>query len=159
MKAEGNKKMISAREVKELRNLTGAGMMEAKSALSEADGDLARAEEILRKKGTLKAGEKSARATGQGIIDSYIHEGGKIGVLLEVNCETDFVARNEEFEKLVHDLTLHIAASDPLDLSALLQQPFVKDQNITVQDFINQKIAILGENIRVKRFIRYVLGE
>ena len=150
--------MISAREVKRLRQLTGAGMMEAKIALSEVGGDFVKAEEILRKKGVLKADQKSDRATGQGGIDSYIHDGGKIGVLVEVNCETDFVARNEEFKKLVHDLILHIAASDPLDLPTLLKQPFVKNQEITVQEFINQKIAILGENIRVKRFIRYVLG-
>ena len=195
---------ISASDVKNLREKTGAGMMEAKSALSEARGDLDRALEILRKKGQLRAGKKTTVPVGQGIIDAYIHGGGRIGVILEVNCETDFVARSDEFKNLVHDLALHIAASSPLYVSreqvspavidkekeiyaaaaraegktegitqkiiegrvekyyqevCLLEQPFVKDQDITIQELVNQKIAAMGENIKVRRFTRYVLGE
>jgi len=195
---------ISASDVKNLREKTGAGMMEAKSALSEARGDFDRALEILRKKGQLRAGKKTDRVVGQGIIDAYIHDGGRIGVILEVNCETDFVARSDEFKNLVHDLALHIAASSPLYVSreqvfpvvidkekeiyaaaaraegktegitqkiiegrvekyyqevCLLEQPFVKDQDITIQELVNQKIAAMGENIKVRRFTRYVLGE
>lgn len=197
-------KMIKARSVKEFRDKTGAPMMEAKAALLESGGDFEKAEEILKKKGALKAGKKSDRVTGQGIVDAYIHTGGRIGVLLEVNCETDFVARNEEFKKLAHDLALHVAAASPSYLSredvpaqivvqekeiykeqaaaggkpgpvlekiiagklekfyqeaCLLEQPFVKDPGIVVKDLVDSKIAKLGENIRVKRFVRYVLGE
>ncbi len=149
---------ITASQVKELRDQTGAGMLEAKSALEQAKGDLSRAQEILMKKGQLRATKKSERITGSGVIDSYIHGEGRIGVLIEVNSETDFVARNQEFKNLVHDLTLHIAAENPLDVPALLAQLFVRDPSFTVQEFINQKISIIGENIQVKRFIRYELG-
>lgn len=196
--------MINAKQVKELRTRTGVGMMEAKAALLEAQGDLEKAAEILRKKGQLKAGKKASRATGQGLIDSYIHGEGKIGVILEVNCETDFVARNEEFKALVHDLALQITASHPQYISrdqvppgiikketeiyreqaisegkpaavtdqivagrlekyyqevCLLEQPFIRDPETTIKDLIAGKIATIGENIQVKRFARYVLGE
>ena len=195
---------ISAQQVKDLREQTGAGMMEAKSALEEAGGDLAAAQDILRKKGQLKAGKRSGRETRQGAIASYIHGEGRIGVLLEVNCETDFVARNEEFKALVHDLALHIAAAAPMYVSreevpaeiiekeraiykeqavnegkgaqfidkivegrmekyfqsaCLLEQPFVKDPDTSIKDLITKKISTIGENIQVRRFTRYVLGE
>lgn len=195
---------VRAKHVKELREKTGAGMMESKAALEEAGGDFAKAEEILRKKGQLKAHKKSGRATGAGLVHAYIHGEGRIGVLIEVSCETDFVARNQDFQNLVHDLALHVAASNPLYVSredvepevvekereiyreqaraqgkpdpiadkivegrlekfyqevCLLEQPFVKDQDITVQNLVNQKIAVIGENIKIKRFVRYVLGE
>lgn len=195
---------VSARDVKKLRELTGAGMMDAKSALAESGGDMAKAKDILRKKGQLKAGQKATRETRQGMIDSYIHGDGRIGVLVEVNTETDFVARNADFKNLVHDIALQIAAQNPLYVSrsevpaqrvekekeiyaetakaegkpaaiiekvvagrlekyyqevCLLEQPFVKDVDMTVQELINQKIAIVGENIQVRRFTRYVLGE
>lgn len=197
-------KQITALKVKKLRTLTGAGMMEAKAALEEARGDLEKAVNILREKGALKAAKRQGREARQGIIDAYIHGEGRIAVMIEVNCETDFVARNKEFRTLVHDLALHIAASAPLYISreevpgeviekereiyagearaqgkpgpivekiatgrlekfyqevCLLEQPFVKDQDITVQELINQKIAIIGENIKVRRFTRYILGE
>ena len=150
---------ISASQVKALRQQTGAGMLEAKSALSEAGGDVEKATEILRKKGALKAGKKSQRETRQGLIEAYVHGEGRIGVLVEVNCETDFVARNQDFKNLVHDLALHVAASDPVSVPELLEQPFVKDPNIIIKDLIAQKISIIGENIQVRRFTRYVLGE
>lgn len=198
------KKEFSAGEVKKLREQTGAGMMEAKKALLEAGGDVAKAIEVLRKKGTIKAQAKAERSTKQGIVESYIHGEGRIGVLIEVNCETDFVARNQDFRNLVHDLALHVAASAPLFVSrtdvpaavvekekeiysaaavaegkagnivekivagrvekffeeiCLLEQPFVKDPDISVQDLITQKVAVIGENIQVRRFTRYVLGE
>ncbi len=195
---------ITANKVKELRDKTGAPMMEAKNALAEARGDADKAAEILRKKGQLKASKRSHREARQGVIDSYIHGEGRIGVLVEVNSETDFVARTQEFKNLVHDLALHIAASNPLYISrndvpaevvakekeiyidaakaqnksgavvekiiggrlekffqevCLLEQPFVRDPDISVQELINQKIAVIGENIQVRRFTRYVLGE
>lgn len=194
---------ISAKQVKDLREQTGVGMMEAKSALQEAGGDPKIAQEILRKKGQLKAGKRSGRETKAGVIDSYIHGEGRIGVLVEVNCETDFVARNADFKDLVHSLSLHIAAMAPLyvsreDLPAeiaekeraiykesapadkpaaviekivdgklekfyqqvcLLEQPFVKDPDIRVRDLITKKISTIGENIQVRRFVRYVLGD
>ena len=152
-------KDISAKDVKALREQTGAGVMEAKNALTESGGDVDKAMEILRKTGQLKAGKKTSRATGSGIIHSYIHGDGRIGVLLEVNSETDFVARNEEFQKLVHDIALHIAANDPQTVDELLTQPFVRDEGLTVGQLVNQKIAKIGENIKVKRFVRYILGE
>ena len=195
---------VSAAQVKTLREQTGAGMMDAKAALAESGGDIAGAVEVLRKKGVLKAGKKSDRATGEGLIESYIHGEGRIGVLLEINCETDFVGRNQDFKALAHDLALHVAASNPLYVSrenvpsdlvekeksiyreqvlaeskpasiiekivegklekyfqeiCLLEQPFVKDPDITIKELVNQKIATIGENIQVRRFTRYVLGE
>ncbi len=195
---------ITSEQVKILREQTGAGVMDAKAALAESGGDIAGAVEILRKKGVLKAGKKSDRATREGLIESYIHGEGRIGVLLEVNCETDFVARNQDFKALTHDLALHIAASNPLYISrenvpvelvekekaiyresassagkqadlmekivegklekffqeiCLLEQPFVKDPDITIKELVNQKIATIGENIQVRRFKRFVLGE
>lgn len=153
------KNNISADAVRELREQTGAGVMDVKAALAEAGGDPQKALEILKTKGMAKAAKKGERATGQGVIDAYIHGGGRIGVLLEVNVETDFVARNQEFKDLVHDLALHIAASAPQNMEELLRQPFVRDGSVSVQEFINRHIAKLGENIKVKRFTRYVIGE
>lgn len=150
---------ISPADVKKLRDQTGAPVMEAKGALEEAGGNLPEATAILKRRGQVKAQEKAERAAKSGVIDAYIHSEGRIGVLVEVNCETDFVARNAEFKKLVHDLALHIAASSPQDVPQLLAQPFVRDLNITVQELINQKIAAIGENIQVRRFTRYVQGE
>lgn len=195
---------ISAQNVKELREKTGVGVMDAKAALAESGGDLDKAMKLLRERGQLKAGKKSTRQTSQGIVDAYIHAEGRIGVLLEVNCETDFVARNKDFKELVHDLALHVAAASPQYVSredvpaevvekekktflaeakeggkpaqivekivmgklekffqeaCLLEQPFVRDADVTVRQLVEQKIATIGENIKVKRFTRYVLGE
>ncbi|MBI4050147.1 MAG: translation elongation factor Ts [Candidatus Doudnabacteria bacterium] len=149
---------ISAKDVKMLRDQTGAGMMDAKAALAEAGGDVQRALEILKQKGIKKAQKKAERAAQAGLIDTYLHD-GRIGVILEVNCETDFVARNEDFKKFVHELALHIAAEAPQDVNELLAQAFLRDPGIKVQDLVNQKIAIIGENIQIRRFTRYVLGE
>lgn len=193
---------ISAKVVMALREKTNAGMMECKKALAEAEGDLEKAETILRKKGTIKAGQKADRQTKEGIIASYIHMAGRIGVLIEVNCETDFVARNENFQALVKDISLHIAASNPrylqreqvpADLIAkereiaaelvkgkpanivdkivdgkmekfyadncLLEQAFIKNPDTTVSDLLKGKITELGENLVVRRFVRYAVGE
>ena len=194
---------ISASLVKQLRERTGAGMMECKAALVEAKGDLAEAEVILRKKGIAAAGKKATRTTKQGVISSYIHPGAQLGVLIEVNCESDFVARTEDFLELVHDLAMQIAAADPqfvrkeevtqdsLDKEkdiqraralaegkpekmvdkivegrlnkyyeefCLYEQPFIKDNAVTVNDLIKAKIAKLGENIGVARFARFKVG-
>jgi elongation factor Ts len=195
---------ISAQLVKRLRERTGAGMMECKSALTEAKGDLAEAEVVLRKRGIASAAKKSARTTKQGVIASYIHPGSQLGVLVEVNCESDFVARTEDFQGLVHDLAMQIAAADPQfirkeDVTApalakeqeiqraralaegkpekmidkivegrmskfyeevcLYEQPFIKENTTTVADVIKTKIAKLGENISVARFVRFKVGD
>ncbi len=195
---------INAALVKGLREKTGAGMMECKTALLESGGDLAAAEKILRTKGLAAAARKSARATAEGAIGSYIHAGGKLGVILELNCETDFVARTDQFQGLLKDIAMHIAAANPrfvareevtpaiLDAEreiyraqaaatgkpagvvekivdgklekfyeefCLLEQPFVKDQETTVGALIAAAVAKIGENIRVKRFARFQLGE
>ena len=169
--------------IKKLRELTGAGMMDCKRALDAASGNFEKALEALRKRGHEIAEKKSSRAANQGLIESYIHTGGKIGVLVELNCETDFVARCDDFKRLVRDLAMQIAATSPAyirreDIPAeilkekkgnpleefckeqcLLAQPFIKDQMLTIQDLLTQVIAKVGENIVVRRFIRFQLGE
>jgi elongation factor Ts len=195
---------VSAQLVKELREKTGAGMMDCKKALAEAGGDFAKAEDVLRKKGLSAAAKKSSRAATEGAVASYIHMGGKIGVLVEVNCETDFVARTEGFQALVKDVAMQIAAAAPrwvrreevpADVVAkeveiakhqareqkkpdaiiekiatgkvekfygefcLLEQPFVKDDKKKMQEVVTEAIAKIGENIQVRRFARFVLGE
>jgi len=195
---------ISASLVKELRDKSGAPMMDCKSALVEARGDLEQAHKILRQRGQATALKRSAKATSEGAVGSYIHGGGRIGVLIEVNCETDFVARTDDFLTLVKDLAMHIAASEPRVVDrdevtedvlneereiyrqqaaasgkppavvekivagrmekfyqefCLMEQPFVRDPNLTVKDVIHNVITKTGENIRVKRFARFVLGQ
>ena len=195
---------ISAKDVKELRARTGAGMMACKGALSEAGGDMERAIDILRARGAAKAAKRAEREAKEGAVGSYIHMGGKIGVLVEMGCETDFVARNDEFQKLVRDIAMHIAAANPVavrredfaaDLverergvyreqmkesgkpehiwdkivdgkiekfyaeQALLEQPFVKDPDITVGELITRSAAKTGEKLEVRRFARFALGE
>jgi len=195
---------ISARQVKELRERTGAGMMECKGALREAEGNLDRAVTLLRERGLAAAAKKAGRIAADGQVASYIHAGGRIGVLLEVNCETDFVAKTPDFQALVRDVALHVAASSPRFVSrdevdaptleqerqiyraqalatgkpaavvekivdgkmdrfyeetCLLEQPFVKDPERTVQDIVNAAVAQMGENIRIRRFVRFELGE
>jgi elongation factor Ts len=199
---------VTPAAIKALREKTGAGMMECKKALTEADGNEEKAIENLRKHGLASATKKSGRVAAEGLVNAYIHAGGKIGVLLEVNCETDFVARGEEFRAFVHDLAMHITAAEPrytnkedvptevldkereialeqlqldpknsgkpqqvLDKiiegriskfyqeTCLMEQAFVKDQNITVGDLVRQMISKTGENVRVRRFTRYKMGE
>jgi len=149
--------MISANQVKQFRKKTGASIMECKKALEKSKGDEKQALNFLNQRGKNIALKKSARKAKEGIVDSYIHSNKKMGVLLELNCETDFVARNEEFKKLVHDITIHIAGMDSKDEKSLLKEPFVKNPEITIKDLIEEKIAKLGENIKIGRFIKYEL--
>jgi elongation factor Ts len=195
---------ISAQLVKQLRERTGAGMMECKKALVEAKGDLAEGEVILRKQGIASAGKKSSRSTKQGVVGSYIHPGAQLGVLIEVNCESDFVARTSDFQELVKDLAMQVAAADPqfvrkeevteealakereiqrarainegkpekmadkivegrmnkyFEEVCLYEQPFIKDNTTTIAEVIKTKIAKLGENISVSRFVRFKVGD
>jgi elongation factor Ts len=149
---------ISIDEIKRLRELTGVGITDAKQALVDAGGDFDKALEQMRQKGLTKAEKRGEREARAGLIGSYVHD-GRIGVLVEVNCETDFVAKTDQFKELVKDLTLHIAASDPQDVAELLEQPFIKDPAKTIGDIVKEANAKLGENIVVRRFSRLALGE
>ena len=194
---------ITAKMVKELREATNAGMMDCKKALKETDGDMEKAVDYLRKKGIASASKKEGRATSQGIVGSYIHMGGKVGVLLEVACETDFVARTDDFQDFVHNVAMHIAAASPVAVTreevdpsliekekeiyaaqmqeqgkpaemidkivegkvdkyyseiCLLEQKYVKDPDMTVADYLKSIIGSLGENMQIKRFARFQIG-
>ncbi len=159
--------------VKELRDASGSGVMDAKRALEEANGDMNEAAAILRERGLAAAAKRAERETGQGVIDTYIHAGGRIGALVEVNCETDFVANTDEFRMLVHEVAMQVAAMNPAVISTedrepelegadeevvLLSQPWVKDSSKTISDLVQDSIAKTGENIRVRRFARFELG-
>lgn len=195
---------VTAAMVKKLREASGAGMMDCKKALTEADGDMERATEILREKGLASASKKAGRVAAEGIVEAYIHGAGRIGVLVEVNCETDFVAKTDNFKQFVKDIAMHIAASNPEYVRreevpfdrvekereilraqtlnegkpanivdkivdgridkffkdiCLLEQPFVKEPDKTVEQLVKEKIAQIGENISVRRFSRFVVGE
>jgi elongation factor Ts len=194
---------IAAEQIKKLRELTGAGVLDAKRALEEHHGDFDQALAILKEKGLKAAAQKAERVAKQGLIETYLHPGGKIGAMVEVNCETDFVAATDEFRQLAHDLALQVAATKPLFISVddipaatlaeqkkvfsdaaiaegkpadlvekiaqgklasyhretcLLQQPFIRDESITIHDLVQSKIAVLKENIVVRRFVRFELG-
>ncbi|SHE27694.1 translation elongation factor Ts [Alkalibacter saccharofermentans] len=196
--------MATAQMVKELRQKTGAGMLDCKKALEASNDDIEKAIEFLREKGLAAASKKADRVAAEGIVESYIHMGGKIGVLVEVNCETDFVAKTDDFKNMVRDIAMHIAATNPQFLSqdevpsdfiekekailtaqalnegkpekivekmvegrikkyyqeiCLLDQPFVKDPDKTIQDMVNEKISKIGENIKIRRFARFQMGE
>ena len=165
---------VETKKIKDLRAKTGAGIMDCKRALEDTGGDIPEAEELLRQKGVSSAANKGGRRTDQGVVESYIHNGGKIGALVEVNCETDFVARTSDFTSLAHDLAMQVAAMSPQfinkeelidnnneydEQSCLLEQPFIKDPSKRIQDVINETVGKLGENIEVKRFTRFSLGE
>jgi len=149
--------MISAEAVKNLRVKTGLSMMECKKALEQAMGDEAKALEVLSKRGAEIAGKKAERQIKAGLVDAYIHSNQKIGVLLELGCETDFVARNENFKDLAHDICLQISATDPATTEELLAQPFVKNPEQTIQGLISETISKLGENIKIGKFVRFAL--
>ncbi len=167
--------MASAEDVKRLRELTGAGVMDCKKALDATDGHVEKAVAWLREKGIASADKKSGRETGQGLVESYIHAGGRIGVLVEVNCETDFVARTDTFKALVHDIAMQVAGipttlaitEDDLPKDAegspeetvLMKQSFIKDSKRTIEELVKEAISQTGENIRIKRFTRYELGQ
>lgn len=150
---------IEIKEIKKLREETGAGVLDCRLALEEARGNIEKAKKIIQKKGLLKAEKKAERVTSQGFIETYVHAGGKIGVMLELACETDFVARNAEFRVLAHELAMHIAAMNPKNNKELLDQSYIRDMNLTINNLIKQYIAKIGENIVVKRFQRYELGK
>lgn len=194
---------ITVDMVKTLRERTGAGVLDCKNALTEAGGDFEAAIKLLRERGLAKVAKKASRAVGEGLIEAYVHTGGRIAALVELNCETDFVARTGEFRDLAHNVAMQVAATDPKFLDAeavpdemmdamraqlraeveegipaqvidrvvegrlkkqlaqasLLQQPFIKDEDMTVRDLVNEKIARLGENIKIRRFVRYELGQ
>ncbi len=194
---------VSIEIIRDLRQRTGAGVLDCKNALEEADGDMEKATQLLMKKGLAIAARKADREANEGLVEAYIHAGGKLGVLLELNCETDFVARTEDFRELAHDLAMQVAATNPRYLIpedipsevlererqwqreqveegkpeevierilegklgkyyqevCLLEQPFIKDEGLIVRDLITSKIAKLGENIKVRRFVRFELGE
>jgi elongation factor Ts len=199
---------VTPQQIKSLREKTGAGVVECKKALQEAGGDEEKAIEVLRKRGLAAATKKAGRVTAEGVVDAYIHAGGKIGVLVEVNCESDFVARTQEFRTFVHDIAMHITAAEPRFISkedvpaevldkereialeqarsdpknankpqqvlekivegrlnkfyqetCLMEQPFIRDQNITVGDLVRAMITKTGENIKIRRFARYKMGE
>lgn len=144
--------------IKELREKTGAGVMDVKKALDEAKGDIKKAEEILKGRGAMIAEKKADRVTAQGLIDSYVHL-GKIGVLVEVNCETDFVARNEDFKKFVHEVALQVAQSESDSVQELLKEEYFREADKTIDDLLKEIIGKIGENIKIKRFVKYTLGE
>ncbi|MBD2292390.1 elongation factor Ts [Anabaena sphaerica FACHB-251] len=147
---------ISAKLVQELRQKTGAGMMDCKKALKETDGNIDEAIDWLRKKGIASAGKKSDRIAAEGLVDTYIQPGGKVGVLIEVNCQTDFVARNDAFKSLVKNLAQQATTADSVE--SLLAQPYIEKASVTVDEFIKETIATLGENIQVRRFVNFALG-
>lgn len=194
---------ISAKQVAELREMTGAGMMDAKKALEEAGGDVEKAVELLRKRGAAKAAKKADRETGEGRVHAYIHSNGKLGAMVQVNCETDFVARNEAFEALCNDIAMHVSAADPLYLkredvptevvekqkdifreemqneskpedvidkivegklnkwfseTVLLEQGFIKDDSKTIEEYLQEKVLSLGENLQISRFSRFLIA-
>jgi len=158
---------ISATDVKELRDKTGAGIMDCKRALQDANGDKKKAEELLKQKGLLKHSKVAGREAKQGVIESYIHTGGRIGALVEVNCETDFVARTEEFRTLAREIAMQVASMNPKTVGtmdgdesedALLSQEYIRDSRRAIRDLIKETIAKVGENIVVSRFMRFEVG-
>jgi elongation factor Ts len=166
--------VVSTEAVKELRQRTGAGVMECKRALEEAEGDMERAAEILRQRGLALAEARAHRSTTQGLVECYIHAGGRIGAMLELNCETDFVARTDAFKALAHDLAMQVAATGPLSISpddlppetegdpneiCLLLQPYIRDPSRTIQELVSDAIAQTKENVQVRRFARFELGQ
>lgn len=146
--------MITSEQIKKIREKTKQSVIECKNALEKTNGDEEKALKILEKKGEERAGKRSERETKQGLIETYVHNNGKIGVILELNCETDFVAKNENFKELAHNISMHIAAMGTQDLEELLDQPFVKDQEKTIKDLITEVVSKLGENIKIGKFYR-----
>ncbi len=145
---------LNATDIKKLREMTGAGFADCKNALEEAKGDLKKAESLLKEKGLAKAAKKGDRETGSGLVDTYVHLNGKIGVVLSVLCETDFVARTDEFKNLAHEVSMQIAAMDPKDEKELLAQDYIRDGSKTIGDLVKEAIAKLGENIQIGKFTR-----
>jgi|SRR5688572_3059569 len=146
-------------QIKQLREKTGAGIMDAKKALEQAQGDMSKAEAIIREQGLSRAEKKAEREALAGLVYSYIHQGGKVGVMLEMNCETDFVAKNEDFVGLCKEIALQIVGMKPENVEELLSQDYIRDSSMKVEDLIKSLISKTGENMRLRRFVRYELGE
>ena len=149
---------LSLDQIQTLRDKTGYGVMDVKKALDEAAGDIAKAEKLLLARGVAVAAKKADRATNSGRVEAYIHGEGKIGVLVEVSSETDFVAKNIDFTNFVHDVSLQIASMSPGDVGELLDQPFIKDPSKTIRDLLHAMVGKIGENLTIRRFVRYELG-
>lgn len=147
--------MIDSSQVKKLRELTGCSMMDCKRALESSDGDFSKAQELLKERGSEIAEKKSARSTNAGLVEPYIHTDGRSGSLVEIFCETDFVARNPVFKELAHDLAMQVTALDPQSEAEFLSSPFIKNPSETIESHIHSKIAVLGENIKLGRFVRF----
>ena len=147
---------ISREDIQRLREITSAGVMNCKKALEEAGGDFDKALELIREKGIIIAEKKSSRKTGAGVLESYLHN-NRVGVLLELRCETDFVVRSEPFKELTHELVMQIAAMNPENVEKLLEQPYIKNESVTISELIKQTVAKVGENIQVEKFCRYEL--
>jgi elongation factor Ts len=150
---------VSVDQIKTLRKDTGAGIADCRTALEEAKGNLAKAKEILRAKGLAKAEKKAGREVKSGLVEAYIHATGKVGAMVEVACETDFVARTDEFKKLCHELAMQVASMDPPSVKDLLTQEYIRDPQMTVEQLVKETIGKLGENIVIRRISRLVLGE
>ncbi|OGE10332.1 translation elongation factor Ts [Candidatus Curtissbacteria bacterium RIFCSPLOWO2_01_FULL_42_26] len=149
---------IKVDEIRKLREKTGGGIADCRKALVEAKGDFKRAEELLKGWGIVKAASKADREVGAGLVETYVHSGGRVGSMVEVNCETDFVARTDEFKNLAHEVAMQVAAMDPADVEELLKQDYIREVGKTIDQLIKETIAKVGENIMVKRFVRYELG-
>lgn len=150
---------IPVDDIKKLREKTSAGIADCRKALEEAKGDFKKAEELIKSWGADIAAKKADRAVGAGLVETYIHGNGKVGAMVEVNCETDFVARTDEFKNLAHELAMQVSAMNPADVDELLKQPYIRDAGKTVEELVKETLAKLGENIVVKRFMRFELGE
>ena len=149
---------IKIEDIKKLRSKTGAGIADCRRALEKTKGDFKKAEELLKSWGVDKAAQKSDRAVGAGLVETYIHAGGRVGALIEINCETDFVTKTDEFKNLAHEVVMQVAAMDPKDVEELLRQEYIRDSSKKIDDLVKEVITKVGENIIVKRFIRFELG-
>jgi len=149
---------VKVEDIKKLREATGAGIADSRKALEEAEGDFKKAQELVKGWGIEKAASKSDRAVGAGLVETYIHGGGKVGAMVEINCETDFVARTDEFKNLAHEVAMQISAMDPKDVKELLAQDYIRESSKKIEDLVREAIAKVGENIVVKRFMRFELG-
>lgn len=150
---------VKVEDIKMLREKTGAGVADAKKALEDAKGDLKKAQELIKSWGIDKAEAKSDREAKAGLVETYIHSGGRVGSMVEINCETDFVAKTDEFKYLAHEIAMQVAAMDPADVSKLLKQDYIRDSEKTIDQLARETIAKVGENIVIKRFIRFELGQ
>lgn len=150
---------ISLDQLKKLREETSAGVSDCRQALEDAGGDMEKAKKLLIERGVEKAAKKEGKETKEGVIESYVHANGKVGVLVELTCETDFVAMNDEFKKLAHEVALQIAAMNPKDVKALLKSTYIRDSKLTIEALVKVTIAKVGENITIRRFFRMALGE